>query len=227
MRTHLVYPKIPGCEEFWPAKCIAFEKYDGTNLHWVWNKDKGFYAFGTRRDRYDLNEEGIAQFKEEHPGLEEAPDLFIASYKHLGDEGGPIQREYGPRSERADSSGDVIVFTEFLGEKSFAGSHVADDPKRLVLIDVKTDWGFIGPDELCKDFQNIEKEGYHFPRILYSGKYIGQLAVDIREGRYNVNEGAVIKGVAHGIVYMSKVKTNAYGRRLKEEFKDEWRNYWE
>jgi hypothetical protein len=166
MRIYLAYPKIPGCEEFFPAKCVAFEKYDGTNLHWVWNKDKGFYAFGTRRDRYDLNEEGIAEFRKEHPGLEEAPEIFEKSYRHLGDEGGAIQREYGPRSERADSSGDVIVFTEFLGPNSFAGTHVPEDPKKLILIDIRTDWGFIGPDEFVKDFSKIEKEGYHFPRIV-------------------------------------------------------------
>jgi|ERR1700722_1625389 len=224
MRIHLAYPKIPGCEEFWPAKCIAFEKYDGTNLSWVWSKDKGFYAFGTRRDRYDLSEEGVAEFRTEHPGLEDAPDLFHKSYAHLDN---IIREKYGPRSEGADSSGDVIIYTEFLGDKSFAGSHVQDDPKRLILIDIKTDWGFIDPDEFCEDFRNIEKEGYHFPRILYSGKYIGQLAVDIREGKYNVQEGAVIKGVAHGIVYMAKVKSNAYGQKLKESFNDAWRNYWE
>jgi hypothetical protein len=49
-------------------QCIAFEKYDGTNLHWVWEIELGWYAFGTRRRRFDLDEMGMAEFNAAHPG---------------------------------------------------------------------------------------------------------------------------------------------------------------
>ena len=53
-RIKLAYPKIPGSKNSPFKRCIAFEKYDGTNLHWVWEYELGWYGFGTRRDRFDL-----------------------------------------------------------------------------------------------------------------------------------------------------------------------------
>lgn len=75
-RVKLVYPKIPDSRNCPLTRCIAFEKYDGTNLHWVWEVELGWYAFGTRRDRFDLDDMGIAEFNAAHPGLEEAPEIF-------------------------------------------------------------------------------------------------------------------------------------------------------
>src|SRR5580704_5591419 len=49
-RAMLHYPKIPGSRNCPSGPCIAFEKYDGTNLHWDWDRDFSFHAFGTRRD---------------------------------------------------------------------------------------------------------------------------------------------------------------------------------
>ena len=34
---------------------------------------------------------------------------------------------------------EVIVFTEFLGDNSFAGSHEPNDVKKLILIDIQYD----------------------------------------------------------------------------------------
>ena len=61
-RVQLAYPKIPDSKNCPNEQCIAFEKYDGTNLHWVWEIELGWYAFGTRRHRFDLDEMGIAEF---------------------------------------------------------------------------------------------------------------------------------------------------------------------
>jgi hypothetical protein len=33
----LYYPKIPGSRNWPGGRCVAFEKYDGTNLHWDWD----------------------------------------------------------------------------------------------------------------------------------------------------------------------------------------------
>lgn len=42
----LYYPKIPGSRSALLTPCIAFEKLDGTNLHWDWHRDFGWHAFG-------------------------------------------------------------------------------------------------------------------------------------------------------------------------------------
>ena len=42
----LHYPKIPSSSKPAPiGKCVAFEKLDGTNLHWCWDRDFGWHAF--------------------------------------------------------------------------------------------------------------------------------------------------------------------------------------
>ena len=49
----LYYPKMPASEKApFGERCIAFEKLDGTNLHYCWDKDFGWHAFGTRRDQF-------------------------------------------------------------------------------------------------------------------------------------------------------------------------------
>ena len=42
---NLVYPKMPGSGEAPLSSFYAFEKYDGTNIHWVWDATLGWYAF--------------------------------------------------------------------------------------------------------------------------------------------------------------------------------------
>ena len=73
----LHYPKIPGSRNAPTARCVAFEKYDGTNLHWDWDRDFGWHAFGTRRDQFNLTPDGIAEFSAKHDHLSEAPGVFL------------------------------------------------------------------------------------------------------------------------------------------------------
>jgi len=230
MKVPLVYPKIQDSTACPLKKCIVFEKYDGTNLHWVWNK--GWTHFGTRRDRFELNEEGIAEFNAAHPGLEEAVPIFNKTYRELGKY--PIPHKY------AADDGEVIIFTEFLGALSFAGTHQKNDPKRLILIDVATDYkgiGIVDPWSFAVDFGQFDDNPrnpagskipeYHLAKIIYSGTYSGALSEDVRKGKYKVNEGVVCKGIVGDKLYMMKIKTNAYLERLKTEFKDNWGDYWE
>ena len=42
----LHYPKMPDSRRAPGGPCIAFEKYDGTNLHWEWDRDFGWHSFG-------------------------------------------------------------------------------------------------------------------------------------------------------------------------------------
>jgi hypothetical protein len=145
----LHYPKIPGSRNAPEGKCVAFEKYDGTNLHWDWDRDFGWHAFGTRRDAFNLSPDGIERFAELHRQLHEAPVVFLATLaegleKLFTDH--PAYREVR----------EAKVFTEFLGPHSFAGLHREDDPKELILFDVSTDTnGMIDPFTFVEDFGHL------------------------------------------------------------------------
>lgn len=216
MKVPLVYPKIPDSTGCMLKQCVAFEKLDGTNIHWVWEPKIGFVAMGTRRDRYSLFDEDDEEFDKNHPGLKQK-DLYKAfseievDLDELIDTSNPGAKE-------------IIVFTEYLGSKSFAGQHDPKEKKKLFIIDVQVDGKLMPPDLFVKQF---DPKWFPVPKVIYKGKYSGQLVEDIRKGKYSVKEGAVIKGMLDNQIYMVKVKTDAYMERLKAEFKDSWKNYWE
>jgi hypothetical protein len=211
----LAYPKIPGSKQAPSGRCVAFEKYDGTNLHWDWDHEFGWATFGTRRDFFYLDAAGIAAFHAAHPGLDDAPDLFQR------DLAAPLETLFHAHDFYASTK--ISVFTEYLGASSFAGMHVKDDPKRLVLFDVRTASGFLGPEQFAADFVTLP-----LARIVFRGKLTGQFMEDVRRGRYNVAEGVVCKGGAGGgDVWMVKIKTNAYLAKLQQAFKERWKDYWE
>src|SRR5437588_5102090 len=104
----LHYPKIPGSRGCPNGRCLAFEKYDGTNLHWDWDRDFGWHAFGTRRDAFNLTEQGGRQFADAHPGLEDCAELFRAT---LADGLERVFRE----NEAYAGFGAFKAFTEYRG----------------------------------------------------------------------------------------------------------------
>ena len=213
----LYYPKIPGSRNVPDSRCVAFEKYDGTNLHWDWDRDFGWHAFGTRRDEFNLTESGGEQFAQRHAHLRQCIEVFRAT---LADGVEKVLRDHsGYRAFQA-----VKVFTEFLGPNSFAGLHKEDDPKELRLFDVLAEpVGIIGPRQFLSDFGHL-----HTARVVYEGKLTGKFAEDVRGGKYGVAEGVVCKGGSGGAdVWMVKIKTYAYMERLKQAFADRWEEYWE
>src|SRR5690349_71738 len=72
----LHYPKMPGPTGTPSGRCVAFEKYDGTNLHWEWDRDFGWHSFGPRRGEFNLDESGVAAFCAQHEQLSECAPLF-------------------------------------------------------------------------------------------------------------------------------------------------------
>lgn len=213
----LHYPKIPGSGSLPDGRCVAFEKYDGTNLHWDWDRDFGWHSFGTRRDEFNLGANGIRAFSEAHSQLRECGDVFHATLSEGLDR---IFREVDAYRQFTSFK----VFTEFMGPNSFAGLHRDGDPKELRLFDVWADgYGFIGPAQFVADFGHL-----NVARIVYRGRLTGQFAEDVRQGRYGVAEGVVCKGGAGGIdLWMVKIKTAAYMARLKQAMADRWEEYWE
>jgi hypothetical protein len=213
----LHYPKIPGCRHAPDGRCIAFEKYDGTNLHWNWDRDFGWHAFGTRRDEFNLTEAAVERFLQRHAHLRQCVEVFRASLADGVEKVLLVHPSYGEFQA-------VTVFTEFLGPNSFAGLHKEDDPKELRLFDVLAEpIGLIGSRRFVADFGRL-----HTARVVYEGKLTGKFADDVRVGRYGVAEGVVCKGGSGGAdVWMVKIKTYAYMERLKQAFADRWEEYWE
>jgi hypothetical protein len=213
----LHYPKIYDSRRCPGGRCLAFEKYDGTNTHWDWDRDFGWHGFGTRRDEFNLTEAGIEQFVQRHAHLQQTVNVFRQT---LADALEKCLRDH-PRYKGFQA---FKVFAEFLGPNSFAGLHKLDDPKELRLFDVWADpQGFIGPRQFATDFAHLP-----IARVVYEGKFTGKFAEDVRRGRYDVREGVVCKGGQGGNdVWMAKIKTHAYMERLKQAFADRWEDYWE
>lgn len=213
----LHYPKIPGSRDAPLGQCVAFEKYDGTNLHWDWDRDFGLHAFGTRRDEFNLTPEGIEQFGRKHEHLRGCAEAFQGT---LADGLERVFREHPAYREFQSFK----AFTEFLGAGSFAGLHREGDAKELRLFDVLAEpFGLLGPRQFVADFAHLP-----IARIVYEGKLTGKFAEDVRNGKYGVAEGVVCKGGAGGKdLWMAKIKTHAYMERLKQAFADRWEEYWE
>lgn len=212
-RVELQYPKIPGSRNAPIGGCIAFEKYDGTNLHWAWDCELGWYAFGTRRMQYDFDESGIAEFEANHAECAEAPAIFRSQFAD------PLEAVF--QTNRYCEAEQIKVFTEFLGEQSFAGKHLANDPKELVLLDVSVNGELVDPDSFVRDFATL-----NIARVVYRGRLTGKFIHDVREGKFNVGEGVVCKSTGDE-PWMIKVKTDAYMARLKAAFHDDWESFWE
>src|SRR5262249_24219400 len=152
------------------APCIAFEKIDGTNLHWSWDREFGWHAFGTRRDEFTLTTPGVALFDAAHPNLAGCAGLFQAALA------GPLDAVFrtNPRSAPFDA---LKVFTEYAGPGSFAGLHRDGDPMELVLFDVEAaGFGLVGPYY----FGSRTLAHLRIPRIVYRGKFTGQLTEEVR-----------------------------------------------
>lgn len=205
MKIPLFYPKIPENKHIIIGKCVAWEKLDGTNMHWIWTPKIGWSHFGTRRTRFTLDDTGILEFKSVHPELEEAPYIFLRAFTSIVN----------------NPSHEIILFTEFLGEKSFAGSHQVEDKKRLVLFDAMINGKLLEPKQFIDAFSTYNppeefEDEFDLPAVVYSGKYTGQFTEDVRKGKYPVNEGVVVKGVVDNEIVMTKIKTNKYLKKLQQ-----------
>ncbi len=107
----LHYPKIPSSKHCRLGPCIVFDKVDGTNLHWDFEADFGWHAFGTRRDSDNLLPGGVSQFETDHQNLQGAAEVF---QRTLAEPAAEILRTLQVKQ--------AVLFTEFVGPGSFAGS---------------------------------------------------------------------------------------------------------
>lgn len=208
------YPSIINSSKAPRKHGIAFEKLDGSNFRAKWTQKNGFCLFGTRTQLVDEN----TAF------WQEAVSLFKST---IAD---PLSKKFASDSEFRNHR-EIIVFSEFLGDKSFAGRHIDDDPKRLVVFDVLVghkNGKFVKPLDFIKEFQEIVP----IPNVVYVGKLNDQFIEDVRAGTYPVNEGVIFKGTETsgayvGGVWSCKIKTMEYYERLRTRHGDDWKKYWE
>ena len=200
------YPHIMGSSRAPREHCLAFEKFDGSNIRVKYTSKRGFHLFGSRTQMFDRG----------HPFLGAAVDLFYKFYENpLVD---LIEKEWPNERE-------VIAFLEFFGPNSFAGWHEPTDPKEVVLFDLMIghkNRKFLLPQEFVK----LVGPRCRIPRVIYEGNLNDQFIADVRAGQYIVNEGVVCKGTektgAHrGHVWMAKIKTQAYLDKLFNRYGEE------
>jgi len=188
------YNKIP-----FGLDCIAFDKLDGSNLRFEWGAKKGWYKFGTRNVMIDRTNE---QF-----GI--GIDIFLNKY------GEKLDNIFRTKYKKVLS---FVVFCEFYGYNSFAGQHLESDSKDVVLFDVNQyQKGIIDPFEFVDNFGELG-----IPKIIYKGDFNEELVSDIKNNKYNLSEGVIIKGIKKtkksSEVFMAKIKTKEWLNKVKDKF---------
>jgi hypothetical protein len=204
------YPKIPHIEGYYDLPCTAFYKYDGSNLRFEWSAKRGFYKFGTRTRLFDHTDEVFGP----------AIDIFKNTLA-------PDIEKVFNQSKLFRNAQQAIVFCEFFGPNSFAGQHVPEDPKKLVLFDVNIHKkGFISPVEFLDEFGHL---GDKVAEMIYRGLLTHEFEQQVRSGVIpNLVEGVVVKGgTSPHKLWSCKIKTDAYREKLKQVYQEKWQDFWE
>lgn len=192
------YPKIEYIKDIIGMEATVFNKLDGSNLRFEWNKKRGWFKFGTRNNLMD----------KDYPELGAGIEIFLNKY------GEDLSKVFVDKYKKVES---FVVFGEFFGPNSFAGSHLKEDKKDVVLFDVNGyKKGFLPPDEFIQNFGHLD-----IPEILYKGEMSQDIITSIKENHWNLVEGVVVKGNWGKEVWMTKIKTNDWISKVKEKFKEE------
>lgn len=198
------YPSILASSRGPRLSCIAQEKLDGNNIRCKYTPKRGFCLYGSRTQLVDASSEqfgnAIKCFERTH----------AAALQKIFEKKFPQERE-------------LIVFGEYVGDKSFAGMHDPVDPTlRFVLFDVLVghkNSKFLLPQEFLKLFEGVVE----IPKVIYRGNFNESLIRDVRANKYNLSEGVICKGTERsgayrGGVWMAKIKTQAYLDRVHTRF---------
>lgn len=178
------------------TKVVMFDKLDGSNIRAEWSKKKGFYKFGSRNRLID----------NKHPMLGEAVDIILE--KHQERLAAIFSKKKWER---------VVVFFEFHGESSFAGSHEMNEEHQVTLIDVNVyKRGMVEPLHFIELFEDVG-----IPKVLYKGVLTEDLVTSVKNGTLEdmTFEGVVCKyhNKKNKIVRMFKIKNRKWIDRLKEK----------
>lgn len=205
----LQYPSIEGystSKQHLGKQCIAFNKYDGSNLRWEWSPKQSWHKFGTRRTMFDATTD---PWSKAIPLFMEIADEIELRAKRVA----------GSKIER------ITAFTEYFGPSSFAGQHDHSEPMQLKLFDIALyKRGFMQPEDFLKHF---ELKPY-CAEVVYRGPFTESLKEDVFNGGYEVGEGVIVKGLGvrhEREQWACKLKTRFWYQRLKAKFGDQWEQY--
>jgi hypothetical protein len=213
----LQYPSILGVKKM-PLgnRCVAFDKYDGSNLRFEWSQKKGWNKFGSRTQIIDENTaiygKGVELFQNE------LGDIIIERIKEA------YPKEFKTMNK-------ITAFAEFFGQNSFAGNHVDEDEKQLKLFDIFLfKKGFLKPEEFVDMFSDWDKSAEVVYRGNLNEEFINKIRLNLLDKK--LNEGVICKGMSdhnqikkYGPVWMTKIKTLDFIERLKNKFSDKWENF--
>jgi hypothetical protein len=193
------------------SDCIAFQKYDGSQIRVEWSKKKGWHKFATRGQLFDKSEKTFGC----------AVDIFNNTQAEALSK--VIQDKYPKATE-------VLAFLEFVGPHSFAGLHDPgilkvdhNDPKELVLFDINIHKkGIVSPAEFVQNFSHLRSA-----EVLYEGRLTEDFIKDVRESVYEGEEGVVCKGGEGHKIWMAKIKNWAYLKKIQKFFGSSYGKYWE
>jgi len=199
------YWSIPGIKSAPQTHCIAFDKLDGNNMRYEWDKKKGWHKFGTRRTVID----------ESHEDFGGAIPLFL---EKLAD---GLVKVFKDNYKAVKAT----AFCEYWGAKSFSGQHEPDDPMNLTLIDVSIHKkGIVLPQDFVDNFGHLD-----IAKVVYEGDFDLQLIEEAKAGKFNTKEqdcpeGIVAKGLMQDMksknpqhhLWMAKCKTNDWMQELRE-----------
>lgn len=81
-----------------------------------------------------------------------------------------------------------------------------------------------------QDFIKLAGDSIEIPRVVFQGNFGPQLIQDVREDKFDTNEGVICKGTEYlgnysGKIWMAKIKTQKYLDKLKNRFNDEWEKF--
>lgn len=212
------YPSIRNSSKAPRQEMIAFVKEDGSNIRGKFTHKRGFDLFGSRTQL----------ITEQDAFLGESITVFNAVYREI------LEREFSDRQYQ--NIQEITVFGEYFGPNSFAGKHVETDKKEFRLFDIlfkhnKQNYEFMLPQDFVKFCDRLI---IPYPEVVYRGNLNEEFILNVRQNYLDkpLNEGVVCKGVIRsksyfGKVWMCKIKTEEYRRKLKESLGDKWEKGWE
>ena len=175
---------------------VAFNKIDGSNLRFEWSKKRSWNKFGSRTQ----------MISESHGQFGPAVKMFMNKYAYQ------LEKIFKDDKDLRNIQ-EFVVYCEYAGDKSCFGQHVEGDIMDLVLFDVSLyKKGFMGPKDFVRKFGELG-----IPEIIYDGLLTEEFVRSVKHSE-TLKEGAVVKGMENGRVWMTKLKTLKWleSLRLKE-----------
>lgn len=191
------YPSIDGVRIDTPI--YAFDKLDGSNVRAEWTRKSGFCKYGSRTRLLDASDLQLGESIALMQTYEEAVTKIL-------------------RDARIDKA---TLFFEYFGANSFAGVHVNEE-HRVVLIDANLHpKGFADP----RDFRRLFEDKVATAAMVYHGNPNADFVESVRNGTL---EGMTFEGVVCKVPRskpshphtMFKVKSLAWISRVKALYTD-------